>query len=119
MERLQGVWSMVSLEADGRAVPASALGGARIAIHGGHFTSTGMGAKYEGTVEVDATRTPKTINMKFTEGPEKGNTNYGIYELDANKLRIYFSTESNERPKEFPAKPTTGMILMVLERVSP
>ena len=81
IETLQGVWDVVSLEMDGHTLSATAIGGANIAIQGGHFTSTGMGAVYEGTIEVDASAIPRSFDLNFTTGPEKGNTNLGIYEL--------------------------------------
>jgi uncharacterized protein (TIGR03067 family) len=116
IEGLQGVWNVVSLEVDGQAFPASATGGARITIHGDHFVSTGMGATYEGTMEVDASKTPKTINMKFTAGPEQGNTNYGIYEVDQYAWRMCLATRGTERPKKFASKPGTGIALEILAR---
>jgi uncharacterized protein (TIGR03067 family) len=59
LERLQGVWNIVALEADGQEVPAPMLTGARIAIQGDRFTSTGMGSEYEGTISIDASQTPR------------------------------------------------------------
>ena len=113
IEKLQGVWNIVSLDLDGQTIPAR---GAKIAIDGDHFTSTGMGGTYEGTMEVDESRTPKTLNMKFTAGPEQGNTNVGIYELDGDTWRICLATRGTDRPKKFAAKPGTGIALEVLKR---
>jgi uncharacterized protein (TIGR03067 family) len=116
IERLQGVWNVVSLELDGQAMAAAALGGARIAIHGDHFTSTGMGATYEGTIELDTARTPKTVNMNFTAGPEKENTSFGIYELEEDTWRICLTTRGTERPAKFATQPGTGIALETLKR---
>ena len=116
IERLQGVWNVVSLEMDGQAMAAAALGGARIAIQGDHFTSTGMGSTYEGTIQVDAARTPKTIDMKFTAGPEQGNTNLGIYEVDQYAWRICLATRGTDRPQKFATEPGTGIALEILKR---
>jgi uncharacterized protein (TIGR03067 family) len=116
IEILQGVWNVVSLTMDGQAMAAAALGGARIAIQGDHFTSTGMGATYEGTIEVDATRAPKTIDMKFTAGPEQGNTNIGIYEVDQYAWRICLATRGTNRPQKFATGPGTGFALEILKR---
>src|SRR5438445_7893760 len=103
---------------DGQAFPASAMVGARIVIQGDRFSSTGMGATYEGTFGVDATKAPRTIDMKFTSGPEKGNTNFGIYELDQSAWRLCLATRGTERPKKFATQPGSGIALEILRRAS-
>jgi uncharacterized protein (TIGR03067 family) len=85
-------------------------------IQGNRFTSTGMGAVYEGTIEVDATTIPKAFNLNFIAGPERGNTNFGIYELDGDNWRICLNTRGTSRPRTFVAEPETGIALEVLKR---
>src|SRR5712692_9510824 len=77
LKKLQGTWNVVSLEVQGQTIPASALGAARIVIQGDHFTTSGMAASYEETIEMDASTTPKTFNLNFTSGPEKENRSLG------------------------------------------
>lgn len=119
IDRLQGIWNIVSLEMDGRTVPTGALGGASIAVDGDRFISNGMGAAYEGTIELNSSATPKTFDLKFTTGPEKGNTNPGIYELGAKQWRLCIATRGTVRPRAFTAKPGTGIVVEVLERQEP
>lgn len=114
--RLQGTWMIVSLEMEGHAVSPGMLAGARIAVQGDRFASTGMGAEYEGTIEIDPSPTPRTFNLKFLTGPEKGNTSFGIYEVDGDTWRICLTTRGNERPKKFAAEPGTGYALETLKR---
>ena len=101
---------------DGQTIPAAALDGARITIQGGRFVSSGMGAAYEGTIALDAAKTPKTIDMKFTAGPEQGNTNLGIYEIDQDAWRLCLATRGTERPKTFATQPGTGLAMEILKR---
>src|SRR3989442_16035736 len=75
LDRLQGAWNITSLEVDGQSMPAPT--GACIVIEGSRFQSLGMGAVYEGKVEVDGTKKPKTFDLLFTAGPEKGNRSLG------------------------------------------
>jgi len=67
IDLLQGAWTVTTLEMDGRQVPSGMLGGARIVVQGDRFISTGMGATYEGTLELDASSAPRQINMKFAQ----------------------------------------------------
>ena len=106
LELLQGIWTVTALEADGQETPATMLANARIVIQRDRFTSTGMGADYEGTVKLSTSTKPRQIDMKFDAGPEKGNTNLGIYKLDGDTLKICLATSGTVRPSRF--KSTSG-----------
>ena len=113
LNKLQGTWNVVALEVEGRPTPSA---GAQIVVEVDRFTSLGMGATYEGKLAVDASKTPCTIDMKFTAGPEKGNTNRGIFEFQDGKWRLCLQMTGKGRPKEFATKPGSGLALEILER---
>ena len=115
LEGLQGTWNVVWLEMDGQKMPG---GGAGIVVRGDRFTSCAMGATYEGKVAVHPTTAPRSFDLYFEEGPEQGNTNLGIYELDGDRWKICLATRGSERPREFSAPPGTGIALQILERGS-
>jgi uncharacterized protein (TIGR03067 family) len=113
LDGLQGAWNIVSLEMDGQKMPG---GGARIEVRGNRFTTIAMGAAYAGAVAVHETTAPKSFELHFEEGPEKGNTSFGIYELDGDRWKICLTTRGSERPREFAAPPGTGIALETLRR---
>lgn len=115
LDRLQGTWNIVSLEMDGQKMPG---GGGRIVVSGNRFTTIAMGATYEGAVAVHQTTAPKSLDLHFEEGPEKGNTSFGIYELDGDTWKICLTTRGRERPKEFASLPGTGIALETLQRAT-
>src|SRR5438552_3529927 len=114
LDKLQGSWNVTSLEVDGQKMPAP--GGARILICGTRFQSLGMGAVYEGTVEVDGKKKPKTFDMIFTAGPEKGNRSLGIYELKGDDWKICLTVTGKKRPAKFATTPGSGCALETLTR---
>jgi len=116
LERLQGNWNFVSLEVEGMKLPAQMFKGAKIIIKGDTFTSITGEATYSGTIKVDVTKQPKTIDLIFTEGPEKGRTSLGIYELDGDSLKICLGLAGRDRPKEYVTKQGSGHALETLER---
>jgi uncharacterized protein (TIGR03067 family) len=116
LDLLQGSWTVTALEVDGQKMPASMLANARIAINGDRFTSTGMGATYEGTLELDESTSPRQLNMKFDAGPEKGNTNLCIYELDGDIWKICIATRGSVRPSSFTSPPGSGFAFETLTR---
>src|SRR5262249_16780294 len=113
---IQGAWGYATLELDGKAIPEQSLGGSKLEIAGNKFTSTTGEVVYKGTVKLDATQKPKTIDLMFTEGPEKGNTALGIYELNGDTWRICLTVTAKERPKEFATKSGSGLALETLKR---
>jgi uncharacterized protein (TIGR03067 family) len=116
IDLLQGTWHVSALEVDGQKMDEAMLGAAQIVIEGNRFTSTGMGAVYEGTIELDTSKKPGHLTMYFDAGPEKGNQNPGIYEMKNDTLRICLSTRGNERPSRFATKAGTGFALETLTK---
>ena len=115
-ETLQGAWAIATLEIDGSKFPDGAFKGSKIIVTGDKFTTISMGATYKGTFKVDAAASPKTIDMTFTEGPEKGTTALGLYELDGDNWKICLAVTAKERPKAFATKPGSGFALETLTR---
>ena len=116
LDKLQGTWIVTSLEADGQKMPATVLNGARIVIKGTKFKSIGMGARYEGSVELDSSTKPKTFDLLFTAGHARGHRNLGIYKLNGDKWTICLATRGDERPRKFATAAGTGFTLETLDR---
>lgn len=116
LQTLQGTWNFVALEVDGAQIPEGMLNGSNITIKGDNFKSISGGVTYEGTIKIDASKTPKTLDLIFTEGPEKGKTAPGIYELGGDNWKICLSLGASSRPTEFATKPGTGHALETLKR---
>lgn len=116
LEQLQGIWSVTALTMDGRKMPAPMHENARIVIQGNRFTSTGMGAVYEGTVEIDETVKPRALTMRFDAGPEKGNTNLCIYKLKGDDWKLCIATRGEVRPTRFVSDPGSGIAVEMLTR---
>jgi len=111
---LQGAWTITSLEVDGHKIegPSSA----QVIVNGDRFSTQSMGAAYEGRLELDTAQSPKHFNLVFTEGPEKGNTNRGIYELSGDTWRICLNMAGGPRPTRFATTPGSGLALETLQR---
>ncbi len=114
---LQGIWKVTSLEIDGTSLPDAMLSGAKISIEGNRFETVAMGSTYAGIFSVNETASPKTIDMKFTVGPEKGNTSLGILEVEGDKWKLCLTITSKDRPATFATSPGSGLALENLERM--
>jgi uncharacterized protein (TIGR03067 family) len=113
---LQGFWTVTSLNVEGQKMSKATLQGSSIAIRGNRFTTTGKGSIYEGVLELEASKRPPWLNMKFDAGPEKGYTNLGIYQLYVDTWRICFATRGLVRPSRFAAPADSGFVLETLAR---
>jgi len=116
--KLQGQWNVTSLEVDGASVSPGAFAGARIVIEGDRFTSLGMGSAYSGTMSLSADASPKAFSMKFTDGPEAGNTNRGIYELDGDDLKLLQGRPEQPRPTEIKTTPKSELEILMFKRAT-
>ncbi len=113
LKNLQGEWTIRELEVDGQAF--SPLG-SKIGITGESFTTNGMGAAFEGVIEVRPRKRPKEFDLVFTKGPETGNRSLGIYELVGDVWRICFTMRGGRRPTAFATTPGSGLALETLMR---
>ena len=116
LEKLQGAWAVRSLEVEGQPMPESMIDGAQIVIKGKRFTSTGMGATYKGSLEINPSTKPPQLDLKFDAGPEKGNTNLGIYKFEGKNWKLCLATRGDIRPSKFASTPGSGFALEVLAR---
>jgi uncharacterized protein (TIGR03067 family) len=116
LKKLEGTWTMVSGEKDGKPVPEQTIKIAKLVIKGDqHDVKIGNDA-YQGTHKIDPSKKPKTIDATDTEGPFKGKTVYGIYESDGDTFKVCFAKPGDERPKEFNTKAGTGHIMHVWKK---
>jgi uncharacterized protein (TIGR03067 family) len=118
IDLLQGSWQIESLTMDGRAI-ADGYGEARLLITGNRFESLGMEGVYEGVIRLDETTQPRGLDMTFNAGPEKGNTNFCIYEIRNHRLRLCIATRGSTRPTDFISRPGSGVAVEVLRRTAP
>ena len=70
----------------------------------------------QGTVKLDPSANPKTMDITGTDGPNKGKTFLCIYELDGDTLRVCYDLRGKARPTEFKTKPGTKLYLVTYKR---
>ena len=117
LKRFEGTWRYETTVVEGLVLPDGHLKDARLILQGDRFEMTDPMANYRGTFTVDPTSNPKTIEVRFTEGPEAGKTSKGIYELEGDTYKVCIGLAGRERPKVFASEPGSGHALQVLRRV--
>jgi uncharacterized protein (TIGR03067 family) len=109
-QMLQGKWVVTSFEYNG--APVDRLKSAIREFKDGKYSLTPKsGDVIEGSVSLDESKTPKTIDLDVN-----GRILKGIYLLDGDILKLCYNLSSEERPTEFVSKPDTGLIVVVHSR---
>ena len=117
LDKLQGAWAMAELEVNGEKVPPEKFQATRLEIKADRYIVNTGRSTHETTIKIDATKTPKTIDMTFQDGDNKGDTAEGIYKLEDDKLTICRPRlPPRERPTEFVTKPGTDRFIVVWKR---
>jgi uncharacterized protein (TIGR03067 family) len=117
MALLEGEWSMVSGEANGISMPKEAVqSGKRVATEGETTITIGGQVYFKAKFIIDPTKKPKAIDYTMTEGPTKGKTHLGIYELDGDTVKFCFAATGQDRPTDFTAKEGSQRTLSVWKR---
>lgn len=117
IEKLQGVWNVVSSEVDGTAVPDESAKRMRLTFKGDKLIVKdwyGDDREDACTYKVDSTKSPKTLDI--TPARHRDLTRF-IYELNGDNLKVcmFNKSPSTEYPKEFTSK--NKQSLMILKRV--
>jgi uncharacterized protein (TIGR03067 family) len=119
---LRGTWAPVSSESGGNADAEEEFKQYRLTFDGDGFTIEKSGkVMLKGTVNLDAAKTPKQIDMEIVECPDnpddKGKSLAGIYEVSGDDLKWCFAPPgAGERPREFATRIGTDDILATFKR---
>jgi uncharacterized protein (TIGR03067 family) len=117
LKRFEGTWVYESSIASGVKLPEAALKGSTLILKGDRFEMKDALATYRGVLAVDPTADPKTLDITFDEGPEKGKSIQGIYKLEGDTYTNCVPLGPKDRPKEFSSEPGSGQAVSVLKRV--
>ena len=113
---MEGKWTVEKAEANGEAIDPEALKDVLVTIKGDRYELLVKDHKDAGTIKLDETQKPKTMDGTDTEGEDVGKVTKAIYELSGDKLRVCYAFDGGERPKEFATKPDSKLLLVTYKR---
>jgi uncharacterized protein (TIGR03067 family) len=118
-KKIEGDWKPISAEMNGQKLPDEVLATITVTFECGKYNTTVGYQKEQGTIKLDGTKKPKTIELTCTDGPNKGKTMPAIYQLDADTLRICSAVAGTNRPTEFKSTVENKASLVVYQRQKP
>jgi uncharacterized protein (TIGR03067 family) len=115
---IEGTWLPTSAELGGKEFPDEVRKTIKLVVKGDKYTVT-VGAKVDkGTVKLNPSAKPKTLDITGTDGPNKGKTILAIYERNGDTLRICYDLSGKNHPTEFKTKEGTQLFLVTYKRES-
>jgi uncharacterized protein (TIGR03067 family) len=118
LKKFQGAWTFESLETGGKMEPAADFKGMTLTFEGDkHTVKNGDEVIQVGTQKLDPSKSPKTIDVTMTAGPNKGAVMLGIYEISGDTLKVCFDLEGKKRPTEFKSASGSQTFVAVHKRV--
>ena len=114
-----GTWKPISAEFAGEKYPQQVLDTMKLVLKGDKYTVEVGAQTDEGTVTRDPGKSPKTMDITGTNGPNKGKTFLVIYELKGDDLRVCYDLSGDSRPTEFATKANTKLFLVTYRRTKP
>jgi uncharacterized protein (TIGR03067 family) len=111
LEAFAGKWKAVSVETDGKKAPDEELADVFV-THEGNKVTVRKGDKVivQGTIELDATKKPRTVDFTSTAAENKGTIYPGIYEFDGDSYRLCLAAPGKKRPTEFSSRLGTLLV---------
>jgi uncharacterized protein (TIGR03067 family) len=121
VNKLQGAWRIVDLEANGTKKPAEETQGWKIIFKGDEMwviKPTGTDPKLK--FKLDPTKNPQTIDLIVQQGKDKGKVVPGIYAFGNGQLRLCINLfgDRSYRPREFKTQERDGVGFATLEQVN-
>ena len=118
--KLQGTWVLASVEIEGKEVPLANLHESRLVIKGDDYSFSLRDLRLEFQYKLDATASPKAIDLKVAQGSETGQVYHGIYTLEEGRYKICRHTKPEQsRPTIFATEPDSGLMMVVWIREKP
>jgi uncharacterized protein (TIGR03067 family) len=125
LDNLRGTWLTVSLVNDGKVLvdektPPRDGPTTKLAYEGDKWMiRVGDMTVAKGVFRIDATKTPKEIDILDETGKKNAKTKLGIYELDGDRYKFCLAPAGKPRPTEFKSKEGSGWSLGVSKREKP
>ena len=114
-EAIAGSWRVVACELEHKLLPEAVFKDLRyvLAEDGKWKLEGGPGFPKAagGAFDLDPKASPKTIDMTPDDGPFKGKTFRGIYQLEGDELKACFAFPGKDRPKNYLTRPESGLVL--------
>jgi uncharacterized protein (TIGR03067 family) len=115
LKALSGTWEVQAAEIGGKDVLDS-FKGITLTLANDTYAATVGTLTDKGTIAVDPGKSPKTMDITGTEGPNRGKTYPCLYELKEDTLTVCYGLDFKTRPAELKTGGDAQRMLVVYKR---
>jgi uncharacterized protein (TIGR03067 family) len=116
LQKLQGVWEVSGVEANGSAVPNDELPKITVTVKDNSYSATFEDRTDRGSFTIDPSKNPHAMNIRPESGPDAGETLPAIYELTADGFRTCYGRPGRDRPATFSTGEEAGRLMIAYKR---
>ena len=116
LKDMAGTWKVESAEAGGQKIESEDLRAIVVTITGERYTVKMKDKLDAGTLTLDETQKPKTMDATDTEGLDAGKVVKAIYELSGDTLKVCYASDGAERPTEMATKEGSPVLMLTYKR---
>jgi uncharacterized protein (TIGR03067 family) len=115
LDKVKGSWVIESMTAEGNDNPEAK--GNTMTIDGNNWSLKIGEQDIGGTLKLDTSKKPHTVDFALSKGNDSGKTALGIYELKDNVLKVcVIHPGETDRPSDFKAEAGSKRILLVFKK---
>jgi uncharacterized protein (TIGR03067 family) len=116
LKALEGKWKVETMEAGGQQIVPDEPEEMIIRVTGDRYERMTKDGPDGGTIKLDETQNPKTMDVTDTEGLDAGKVLLAIYELADDTLRVCYALNDSPRPTELTTKEGLPWVLITYKR---
>jgi uncharacterized protein (TIGR03067 family) len=110
LDKLQGVWAIVSEETNGVKLSDDKLQSHKVTIKGNQWIQGNDKGSQVVTFKLDPAKNPKSIDFSYIGPKGKDNKWVGIYKIEDDTLTVCRAKGNLDRPKEFKTTADGGIL---------
>lgn len=116
-ETTDGTWEVAAMETNGEPISSGSSEGLKLKVEGGKYSVNRDGETDRGTFTLDATQSPKQMDIRPETGPGAGMTILAIYELNGDTMRVCYALQDGTgRPQAFKTSPGSEQVMITYKR---
>jgi uncharacterized protein (TIGR03067 family) len=116
---INGNWKLASGETSGEKMADDVLKTIHLTLANGKYIAKVGDQTDQGTYKIDSSKTPHTLTLTGTSGPNEGKTMLAIFEVDKGTLKVCYDLSGKAFPAKFESAPNTPSFLATYERQKP
>ncbi len=116
LKKMEGVWQITAVEANGDVVPAEDVNSIIVTIKGSAYTAEFPDRTDRGTLKLDSSKNPRHMNI-YPGGTEDADSMLpAIYELGGDTLKVCYAQQGGQRPAAFTSAGEYGKMFVTYRR---